>query len=105
VDLETFQRGLGDLPDIFRTAVEASPTLSRLWIDVEPELGSDHYAAPEGSQCFAYQLFVHERPVTFSGIEEGDATFDGRPDQRNAVLLLHCWAVPKAQPHTAEPDS
>jgi hypothetical protein len=31
----------------------------------------------EGREGFAHEFFVCERAVNFSGIEEGDAAFDG----------------------------
>ena len=46
LDLEPLERGLGDLSDVLRPAVQAT-LLARLRIEVEPELGGDHHLLAE----------------------------------------------------------
>jgi len=38
------------------------------------------------SERFADELFIRERPVRFGGIEERDATVNGRADDRDAFV-------------------
>ena len=80
------------------------PLLARLRIDVEAELGGDHHLVAEGRERLAHQLLVRERAVDLGGVEEGDAALDGRPDQRDHLLLVGRRAVAEAQAHAAEPD-
>ena len=102
IGLQPLERGLGDLLDVLRAAVHAAA--ARLRIEVEAELGGDHDLVAEGGEGFADELLVRERAVDFGGVEERDAALDGRPDQRDPVLLVDCRAVAKAQSHAAEPD-
>ena len=74
-------------------------------IEFEPELGGDHHLLAEGSEGFAHEFFVRERAVDFGGIEECDAAFDGRPDQRDHLLLVCSRTVAEAHSHAAEPES
>jgi hypothetical protein len=60
---------------------------------------------PRNVEGFAYELFVRERTVGFGGIEEGDASFDRRANQRDHLLLVRRRTVPKAHSHTAQPNS
>ena len=57
-----------------------------------------------GSERFAHEFFVGERTIDFGGIEECNAAFDGRADQRNPVLLVDRRTVAEAHSHAAEPD-
>src|SRR2546427_6752831 len=68
---ESLERAIGNLLDVLRPAVEA-----RKGSKVEPELSRDHHLVPEGSKCFAHELFIGERAVGLGGVEEGDAAFD-----------------------------
>src|ERR1700737_482586 len=43
--------------------------------------------------------------VDFGGIEECDAAFHGRPDDRDHLLLFSGRTVAKAHSHAAQPDS
>ena len=61
--------------------------------DVEPELGGDHHLVAEGSERLAHQFLVRERAVDLGGVEECDAAFDGRPEQRDHLLLVLRRAV------------
>ena len=81
-----------------------SPLAFRLRIDLEAELGGDHHLVAERSESFAHEFFVRERTVHFGGIEEGDAAFDGRTNQRDPFLLVDRGTVAKAHSHAAEPN-
>jgi hypothetical protein len=50
----------------------------------ETERRSDHHPVADRGQGFPDELFVAERPVDLSGIEEGDAEIDGTSDHRDA---------------------
>ena len=77
-----------------------------LGVNLEPELGRDHDLLPHGCESLAHELFIHERTVDFSGIEESDAVFDRCPNERNHLLPSPCHcSVTRTQPHTAEPQS
>lgn len=95
------QRSFGDLPDVRRTAVESALLAC---FELEPELRRDHDSIAEWGERFADELFVGERPIGFSGIEEGDAAFNRRSNQRDALLLLNRRSVAKAESHAAEPE-
>ena len=73
-----------------------SGLLAGVRIDFEPELGGDHHLLAEGSEGFADEFFVREWAVDFGGVEEGDAAFDGRPNQRDPLLLFYGWPVGKS---------
>ena len=83
IGLEPLQRGVGDLADVRRPAVE-----SRLLavFELEPELRRDDDLIANRRERFADELFVGERPVRFGGVEERDATINGGADDRDAVL-------------------
>src|SRR6185369_7384088 len=63
VDLEALERGLRNDFDMFRVTVQTSTSLRRLRIEVETELGGDHYLAFEGRKCFAHKFLVGEGAV------------------------------------------
>jgi hypothetical protein len=100
VGLQALERGLGDLPDVLRPAVKARLCVSGF----EAELGGDHDLITEWGEGFADELLVGERTVSFRGIEEGDATLDGRLNKSDPLLLVGSRTVAKAQSHAAQPD-
>src|SRR5215831_4292234 len=59
----------------------------------------------KGARASPTSSSLNEWAVHFSSIEECDTAFDGRANQRNALLLVYGWAVAVAQPHAAEPYS
>src|SRR5947209_9977831 len=62
------------------------------------------YLVTHGSESLAHELFIHERTVNFSGVEESDAAFDRCPNERNHLLPCPCHcAVTRTQPHAAKP--
>ena len=79
IGLKPLERGLGNLLDVLRAAVHAG--LRPLFIEVEAEFGGNHDLVTKGGQGFADELLVGERAVDFRGVEERDATLDGRPDR------------------------
>src|SRR5256886_14441779 len=57
---------------------------------------------PPRSTLFPYTTLF--RSVDFGGIEERDAAFDGRADERDHRLLVRWETVALAHPHAAEPE-
>ena len=104
VDPEPLERGLRDLLDVLRPAVEGRPSRTALRIGSEPELRRDDDASLEGFECLAHELFVRERPIDLGGVEERDAAFDGRPDQGNHLPLVGSRTEAEAHAHAAEPE-
>ena len=85
IGLEALQRGLGDILDMLRSAVQSRRSGPRITAaKVEPELGGDHYLLAKRSEGFANEFFVNVRAVNFSGIEEGDAALTA--DRRRALI-------------------
>ena len=104
IGLKPLERGFGYLPDVLWPAVQPSQTSLRLGIDFPSELRGDHHLAPKRSKGFAYKLFVCVRTIDLGRVEERDAAFDGRADQRDHFLLVFGRAVGKAHSHAAEAD-
>ena len=82
---EPLERGLGDLPDVLRPAVQRRCCADSP-VEVDAELGRDHDLVTERRQRLAHELLVRERAVDLGGVEERDAALDGRPDQRDRLL-------------------
>src|SRR5437879_13788202 len=97
---ESFQRTLNALFDALGPAV--LHLLSVLGFDAE--LGGDHHLSAHWRQRLTNELFVGVRTVDFGGIEERDAAFDGRADERDHRLLVRWETVALAHSHAAEPD-
>ena len=104
IGLEALERGLGDLLDVVRAAVEAAPTRSTIGIRLEAEFGSDDDLVAKGSEGFAHEFLVGERTVDFGGIEKCDAAFDGGSDKRDHLFFVGGRAVAKAHAHAAEAE-
>src|SRR5213594_123911 len=98
---EPFQRALDALLDALGPAVLH---LLPAGITSHPELGGDHHLSAHWRQRLANQLFVGIRTVNLGGIEECDAAFDGRADERDHRLLVRWDTVALAHPHAAEPE-
>src|SRR5215472_13557675 len=81
IDLESLERGFGDLLDVLWPAIQAHEPGFSVGLQFETELGGYHHFATKWSESFAHQFFVGERAVNFSSIEECDAAFDRRPNQ------------------------
>jgi len=103
IDLEPLERGLGNLLDVLRPTIQ-TPLLPRIRIEIEAELGCDHDLSADRSQGFAYELFIRERTVDFSGVEECDSTFDGGPNEGDHLSLVRSRTVAKAHAHAAKSD-
>ena len=58
----------------------------------------------ERRERFADQLFVDERAIGFSGVEERDAAFYGGPKQGHHLRGVFGWAVAEAHAHAPEPE-
>jgi hypothetical protein len=81
IGLKSFQRGLGDLADVLRLAIDSSQWPLGFGIDFESELGGDHDLITEGNEGLADQFLVGERAVSFGGIEECDTSFESGADE------------------------
>src|SRR5437868_15392592 len=88
IGLQSLERCLGDSLDVFWPAIQPR-LLSGVRIKFEPEFHGDCYAATEGAQGFADEFFVCEWTVGLSGIEERNAAFDGRPNERDPGLFVY----------------
>ena len=104
IGLEALQRGLSDFLDMLWPTIQAG-LFAGVRIKFEPELGGNHDFPTERSESFAHEFFVRERAVNFGGVEECDAAFHGRSDDRDHLLLFSGRTVAKAHSHAAEPDS
>src|SRR5207249_3769862 len=80
---ESFQRTLDALLDALWAAVL---DLLPAGITSDPELRGDHHLSAHRRQRFANELFVGVRTVDFGRIEECDAAFNGRADERDHRL-------------------
>jgi hypothetical protein len=78
IDLEPLERGLGDFLDVCRPAAEAAPSIG---FERESELRRDYHVIAIRREAFAHELFIDERPVRFSSVEERDPAFDGCVEQ------------------------
>jgi hypothetical protein len=95
------QRLLGYLPDARGAAVgRAGPSGAQ----IEAKFGSDDNVLPERLERFADQLFVGEGAVDLSGVEEGDPTRYGCPDQGDHLAFVRGRAAVIIHPHTAQAD-
>src|SRR5512132_697748 len=87
--------------DVLRPAVQPGGATV---VEGEPELGGDDNLLTHWSQGLADKLFVAERAVDLSSVEEGDAEIDGRTDDGDAVLLADGRTVSVAESHAAKSD-
>src|SRR5438132_2179061 len=72
---ESFQRSVGNFLDVLWPAIQADLLTFRT--KFESELSGNYHSLTLRSQRFANELFIGERAVNFSGIEECDTAFDG----------------------------
>src|SRR6202166_4254407 len=103
VSREALERSFSDFLDVHWPAIQPG-LLAGVRINFEPELGGDHHLFTQRSERFAHQFFVGVRTIYFCSIEEGDAAFDGRPNQRNSVLLVHGGPEAEAHSHAAKSE-
>ncbi len=101
VDFEPLERALGDLLDVLWPAIQALPTGTSVWIELEPELGGDHHLVAHRRKSFANELFVREWTIDLSRIEECYAAFHGRAEKSDHLLLVSSRTVRKAHSHAA----
>ena len=101
VDPEPPERGLRDLPDVLRPAVEPSPPSGSI---LNPNFVAMTTCSAERRERLADELLVRERTVDLGGVEERDAAFDRRPDQGDHLLLVPGGAQAEAHAHAAEPE-
>ena len=101
---EPLERGLGDLLDVLRPAVEADHPGPPSGSSAKPNFVAMTTLPAEGRERLADELFVRERAVDLGGVEERDAALDGRPDQRDHLLLVGGRTVAEAHAHAAEAE-
>src|SRR5262245_2439338 len=104
IRLEPLQRGLRNLFDMFRPAIQLTPTSLATSSWFKPKFGCYYDLITKRSEGFTHQLFIGERTIDLSRVEERDAAFHGCPDKRDCLLLIHSGTVAKAHAHTAEAD-
>src|SRR5580704_14722585 len=102
INPESLERGFSNLLDVLRPAIQSHP-FAGVRIKFEPELRGDHDFPAEWSECFAHQFFVRVRPINFCSIEESDASFRCRPDDRNHLLFVPGGTVAKTHSHADKP--
>src|SRR4051812_48616900 len=95
------ERGLGDFPDVFRTAVEASLLAI---LDLESEFGGDDDIFSKRRESLADEFFVRVRSVHSGGVEERYAAFDGRSNHCYSLLLIDRRPKAEAYSHAAQAD-
>ena len=91
--LSRLSERLGDLLDVLRPAVQARPPCARRLRTSNPNLVAITTCSRNGASASPTSFFVRERAVDLGGVEERDAAFDGRPDQRDHLLLVRRRAV------------
>jgi hypothetical protein len=104
IDPQALERGLGNLLDVLRPAVQPlpGPRLPSGLIS-KPNLVAMTTFPRKGSRPRP-EFFVVERAVDLGRVEEGDAALDGRAEQRDRILLLRETAVGKGHSHAAEAE-
>jgi hypothetical protein len=70
---EPLERGLDDLPDVRRLAVQAALLAA---VAIEAELRGDDHLPAERRQRLAHEFLVRERAIDLGGVEERDALLD-----------------------------
>ena len=70
----------------------------------ETELGGNDDLAAERSQSLADELFVGERSVDLSGVEEGDAELDRASDDADHLIAQVAFGDLPSEAHAAEPE-
>jgi hypothetical protein len=74
--LQSFERSLGNFPDVLRAAINAD-LLSSLG-NLEPELRRDNHLIANGRQRFANHVLVGEWTIDLRRVKKRDAAFDCR---------------------------
>jgi hypothetical protein len=75
--------------------------LPGIGIDIPSKLGGDHHPITKRREGFPDQLFVRKWAVGLGGIEERDALFNRRLDERDSMLLIDCRTITDAQAHAS----
>src|SRR5262249_7100770 len=100
IDFEPLERGIGHLFDMVRPAIQTRRSLHasriELGIKIKTEFRRYHDLSTKGGERFAYKLLIRERPVHFSGVEEGDAALDGCAYESDHFLLVGGRAIGKS---------
>ena len=102
--LSRFSDAFSDLLDVIRDGCPARCIVLGRWNQLNPNLVAITTRVADRRESLADELLVGERAIDFGGVEEGHASLDRRPDERDHLLLVRGRAVGKAQAHAAEPD-
>src|ERR1700756_4259153 len=81
VDLESFQRAVDALFDVFRVAVQPDWMRIFVGVDLESKFGCDHDLVAHRCQSLANELLIQEWAVDLSGVEEVDTAFHCCPNE------------------------
>ncbi len=101
---EPLERTVHGLSDMVRLAVEADKLRTAIRIQLEPELRGDDHLAAERLESLAHQIFVRARAIHLGRVEERDAAFDRRPNERDHLLPVLGRSVGEAHAHAAEAE-
>jgi hypothetical protein len=101
IRLESLQRSIGDLADVCGPAVQTGLLAA---LELEAELRRNHHLVANRAERFPDELFVRERAVGFSRVEERDASVNRRSDDRDAFFRARGRPVAEADPHAAKPE-
>ena len=100
--VQALQHRVDDLTNVLGSAVDAVARAVR--VDPESELGRNHDSFAERRQRLADELFVRERTVGFSGIEQRHAALDRGVHESDGLLPAAGGTVDPGQAHAAVPD-
>src|SRR6185369_16464485 len=100
VSLQSLQRRLRNFLHMLRPAI--STNLLAALAESKTELRCNYNFIAKGSDRLADHFFVRERPVSFGGIEEGDAAFERRANEFDCFLFISGRSIAVAQTHTAQ---
>ena len=100
--VQALQHRVDDLTNVLGSAVDAMARAVR--VDPESELGGDHDFFAQRRQRLADELFVRERTVGFSGIEERHAALDRGVHEGDGLLPAAGGTIDPGESHAAVPD-
>ena len=103
LDTQPLQRRVAHLADVLGPAIEARLLLS-LGVDIEAKLCRNHHLVSERSKRFTDHFLIGKGAIDLGGVEEGDAAFHCRADQRDTLVLTERSGIAEVQPHAAEAD-
>src|SRR5580658_7330424 len=103
INTQPLQGFFRDLANAHGAAIRPRDIAGRR-VNPEAEFGRNDHLAAIGGKRLPDQLLIGEGTVDLRGIEEGDATFHGGPDQGNTVTFLNGRPEAEAQSHASQPQ-